>query len=80
MSRHDIALPDLGFGKRRMTVSLWLVPRGGRVKAGEPVIEILCGSATVDLPAPSDGVLVEKCATEDAAVAVGQRLGVIEDR
>ena len=78
MSRHDLILPDLGIDDLPITVSLWLVRRGARVAAGDPLIEILAGSVTVDLPAPVGGVLVEKLVEEGETSQVGQRLGVIE--
>ena len=59
-------------------VSLWLVGRGARVTEGEPLLEVLAGPATVDLPAPADGILAETLVAEEDRLAVGQRLGVIE--
>ena len=79
MSRRNIVLPDLGFGDQPIVVSLWLVARGATVSRGDAVVEILCGSATVDLPSPADGILIERLATEDEAVVVGQCLGVVEE-
>jgi 2-oxoglutarate dehydrogenase E2 component (dihydrolipoamide succinyltransferase) len=72
-----ILVPDLGLDGVPIRVSVWLVRRGQRVAAGEPVVEILAGPATVDLSAPDDGVLAEKLVREDEAVEVGQAVGVI---
>ena len=80
MSSIDLVLPDLGIDDQPITVSLWLVKRGGRVAEGEQILEILSGSVTVDLPAPVDGVLVKKLVEEGDAIEVGQRLGIIESR
>ena len=44
----------------------------------EPLVEVLAGAATVDLPSPADGVLVEKSAFAGEVLAVGQRLAMIE--
>jgi len=78
MPRYYVTLPELRVDQGPIVVSLWLVERGGRVKAGEPVLEVLAGAATVDLPAPADGVLVETLVGEDEPLCVGQRLAVIE--
>jgi pyruvate/2-oxoglutarate dehydrogenase complex dihydrolipoamide acyltransferase (E2) component len=78
MSRYYVSLPDLGVDDRPIVASLWLVKLGGRVEAGEPLLEVLAGAATVDLPAPADGLLVETLVAEDEPVRVGQRLAVIE--
>ena len=74
----DLVLPDLGLGEQPISLSVWLVKKGGRVAAGEPIVEVLAGAATVDLPAPADGLLAEKLAAEGDPLAVGQRLAVIE--
>lgn len=76
--RDELTVPELGFGKGAMTVSLWLVKTGDRVAEGEPVLEILAGAALVDLPSPSDGVIVECAVDEDEPIEVGQVLAVIE--
>ena len=78
MSRFDLILPDLGLGEQPVLAGLWLVRRGSHVDAGEPVLEVLAGSAVVDLPAPTDGVLVETLVDEDTPLQPGQRLAVIE--
>jgi len=78
MSRRALILPDLGLGDRPISVSMWLVDRGVQVFEGDPLVELLAGEATVDLPSPATGVLVKKLATEDDVVRVGQRLAVIE--
>ena len=74
---HDILVPDLGLEGVPIRLSVWLVRRGRPVIAGEPVVEILAGPATVDLPAPVDGVLAKKLVGEDETVTVGQTLGSI---
>ncbi|OHB66837.1 MAG: hypothetical protein A2V70_03925 [Planctomycetes bacterium RBG_13_63_9] len=71
-------MPELGIEDQPIVVSLWLVEQGSRVAEGEPLLEVLAGPATVDLPAPADGVLIEKLVEEDDPLVVGQRLAVIE--
>ena len=80
MSHRHLILPDLAIDASPITASLWLVGRGRRVAAGDPVLEILAGVVTVDLPSPADGVLAEKLVAEDEPLEVGQRLAVIETR
>ena len=76
--QYEIRLPDLGLDDQPMTVSLWLVAPGEWVAAGEPLVEVLAGSALVDLPAQADGVLAEALVDEDEPIRPGQRLAVIE--
>ncbi len=79
MPRHQLIVPDLGLGNQPMTLSLWLVRPGSRVARRQPIVEIAAGPATVDLPSPADGVLVEMLVDEDEPVAVGQPLAVVEE-
>jgi pyruvate/2-oxoglutarate dehydrogenase complex dihydrolipoamide acyltransferase (E2) component len=78
MSRHELTLPDLGIDDQPILLSGWLVEPGGRVAEGDPLVEILAGAATVDLPSPADGILSQTLAAEDEPLTVGQRLAVIE--
>jgi 2-oxoisovalerate dehydrogenase E2 component (dihydrolipoyl transacylase) len=75
-----LLLPDLGLGDQPIVLSLWLVKKGARVAEGEPLVEVLAGAATVDLPAPVDGVLVEKSASAGDVLAIGQRLAAIDSQ
>jgi 2-oxoglutarate dehydrogenase E2 component (dihydrolipoamide succinyltransferase) len=78
MSRYELTLPDLGIDDQPITVSSWFVKKGTRVKDDEPLVEVLCGGVTVDLPAGASGILIEKSVAEDEIVTVGQTLAVIE--
>ncbi len=79
MPQRTLVMPDLGMEGRPVTAGQWLAERGGRVRAGEPLLEVLAGVAVVDLPAPADGLLVEILVDEDAPLHAGQRLAVIEE-
>jgi len=73
-----LELPELGMGSVPILVGQWLVEAGREVTEGDRLLEIVAGSATVDLPAPASGVLREMLVGEDERVAVGQVLGVVE--
>jgi pyruvate/2-oxoglutarate dehydrogenase complex dihydrolipoamide acyltransferase (E2) component len=79
MFQHSLTLPDLGIDDQPILLSVWLAKRGAKVKEGAPLVEVLCGGVTVDLPSPSDGILAEKLAAEDETLSVGQRLAIIEE-
>jgi pyruvate/2-oxoglutarate dehydrogenase complex dihydrolipoamide acyltransferase (E2) component len=70
MPRIELRLPDLGLGDQPIMLSGWLVSRGARVEAGEPLAEILAG--------PAAGVLVKRFVEVDEPLAVGQPLAAIE--
>ncbi|MBN2473208.1 MAG: lipoyl domain-containing protein [Pirellulales bacterium] len=78
MPRHHLTLPPLGLEEQSVVASLWLVAQGSRVVEGTPVLEVLAGPATIDLPAPADGVLIEMLVDEDDELTTGQPLALIE--
>lgn len=78
MNRHELILPDLGTGELPISVGIWLARRGEHVAEGDPLVEVIVGSAAVDLPSPGDGVLVELLVEEDERIEVGQLLAVLE--
>jgi pyruvate/2-oxoglutarate dehydrogenase complex dihydrolipoamide acyltransferase (E2) component len=78
MLQHILTLPDLGIDDQPVTLSVWLTKRGAKVKEGEPLAEVLCGGATVDLPSPGAGILAKKLVEEDDVLSVGQQLAIIE--
>ena len=76
-SRHVLTLPELGAGEMPVTASVWLVEIGDEVTEGDRLLEVCFGAASVDLPAPASGVLIETLVAEDDVLTVGQELGVI---
>ena len=75
--RKPVTMPDLG--APAPIVSVWFVAPGERVYAGDRLVEILIAGATIDVPAPATGRLVEKTARPDERVTPGQVLGYIEE-
>jgi pyruvate/2-oxoglutarate dehydrogenase complex dihydrolipoamide acyltransferase (E2) component len=73
-----LILPDLGIDDQAIVLSSWLVKKGSAVAEGEPVVEVLCGGVTVDLPAPVAGILKRKLVADGDLLTVGQPLAVIE--
>lgn len=78
MLRYELTLPELEMGEVPITLSVWLVEPGDEVVEGDRVVEVLAGAATVDLPSPVTGRLVEQLVLEDEPLAAGQVLGVFE--
>lgn len=76
--RVPLVVPDLGIGGVSVIVSLWLVPQGAAVLAGDRVMELVAGGATIDLESPVDGRLVTQLADEDEQVTPGQVVAEFE--
>jgi pyruvate/2-oxoglutarate dehydrogenase complex dihydrolipoamide acyltransferase (E2) component len=74
--REPIVTPDLG--PAALVLNLWFARPGEIVYAGDRVVEVLLGAATVDLSAPCSGRLAEKLAYPLDPLAAGQVLGYIE--
>jgi pyruvate/2-oxoglutarate dehydrogenase complex dihydrolipoamide acyltransferase (E2) component len=77
--RRELVLPELGLKPGTVQVSVWLVPRGGRVVCGDRILEVVAGDVTIDLPSPATGRLVEQHVVEDDPLETGQLLGVVEE-
>ena len=73
-----LVLPELGVGDQPIQACTWLVNEGAEVSAGDRLLEVLAASATIDLPAPVDGLLIEQSVAEGDTLHVGQVLGLIE--
>ncbi len=76
--RQRLVVPEFGIAGVPLTLSLWLVPAGARVAAGDRVAELVAGGVTVDLEAPVVGRLVARLVDEDEAVAAGTVIAEFE--
>ena len=73
----DIIVPTLGESVTTATVARWLKKAGEAVAADEPLVELETDKVTVEVPAPSAGVLEAISAQEGAEVEPGAVLGSI---
>lgn len=76
--RHEIRLPDLGEGLDEAEVVQWLVRPGQHVGREQAVIEVQTDKATVELPSPVAGVVVECHGAVGERFKVGTVLAVLE--
>ena len=53
----EIKVPTLGESVSEATIAKWLKAVGDAVKADEPLVELETDKVTVEVPAPSAGVL-----------------------
>jgi 2-oxoglutarate dehydrogenase E2 component (dihydrolipoamide succinyltransferase) len=73
----DIIVPTLGESVTSATVARWLKKVGEQVAADEPVVELETDKVTVEVNAPSAGVMEQPSANEGDEVEVGTVLGSI---
>ena len=74
----EITVPTLGESVTEATVAKWFKQPGDAVKADEPLVELETDKVTVEVNAPSAGVLKEQTVKQGATVEVGALLGKIE--
>ena len=73
----EIKVPSLGESIREATVGRWLKSQGDTVKVDEIVVELETDKVTVEVNAPSSGILSEVRAKEGGVVTVGDVLGAV---
>jgi pyruvate dehydrogenase E2 component (dihydrolipoamide acetyltransferase) len=78
MGRFEFRLPDIGEGLAEAEVAKWLVAVGDRVNEDQPVVEMMTDKASVELPSPGTGVVVEQLVAEGDVVKTGAVLYVLE--
>ena len=71
-------LPDLGEGLTEAEVVAWLVAPGDTVAVNQALLEVETEKATVELPSPFAGTVVELSAEPGETVPVGAALVAIE--
>lgn len=75
----DIRVPTLGESVTEATIGRWFKKAGDAVAVDEPLVELETDKVTIEVPAPSAGVLGEIAAKDGETVAVGALLGQITD-
>jgi 2-oxoglutarate dehydrogenase E2 component (dihydrolipoamide succinyltransferase) len=73
----EIRVPTLGESVTEATIGKWFKKAGDAIKVDEPLVELETDKVTIEVPAPSGGVLSEIFAKDGETVAVGALLGQI---
>jgi 2-oxoglutarate dehydrogenase E2 component (dihydrolipoamide succinyltransferase) len=73
----EIRVPTLGESVSEATIGKWFKKPGDAVKADEPLLELETDKVTLEVNAPSAGVLSEIVAKDGETVGVGALLGQI---
>src|SRR5271168_3703747 len=75
----EIRVPTLGESVTEATIGRWFKKAGDSVAVDEPLVELETDKVTIEVPAPSAGVLGEIAAKDGDTVAVGALLGQITE-
>ena len=73
----EIKVPTLGESVTEATIARWLKQAGEAVTADEPLVELETDKVSLEVPAPSAGVLEEITAEAGSDVSVGAVIGRI---
>src|SRR6476661_364965 len=73
----EIRVPTLGESVSEATIGKWFKKAGDSVKADEPLLELETDKVTLEVNAPSAGVLAEITAKDGETVEPGALLGQI---
>ena len=73
----EIKVPALGESVSEATIARWFKKPGEPVKVDEPLVELETDKVTIEVPAPSGGVLESISAQSGETVKVGAVLGAI---
>jgi pyruvate dehydrogenase E2 component (dihydrolipoamide acetyltransferase) len=74
----EFKLPDIGEGVVEGEIVKWLVSAGDRVAEDQPLVEVMTDKATVVIPSPKAGTVLETRGAEGDIAKVHETLVVIE--
>jgi 2-oxoisovalerate dehydrogenase E2 component (dihydrolipoyl transacylase) len=78
VGRYVFKLPDIGEGTAEAELVAWHVAVGDRVKEEQALADVMTEKATVEIPAPVTGTVVELAGVPGEMLAVGSDLIVFE--
>jgi pyruvate dehydrogenase E2 component (dihydrolipoamide acetyltransferase) len=76
---YEFKLPDIGEGVVEGEIVRWLVKEGDVVLADQPMVEVMTDKATVEIPAPRAGTILERLFGEGDTCPVGKVLVRIDE-
>lgn len=78
MARLEFRLPDIGEGVAEAEIVEWHAGPGDAVREGQVLVAVMTDKASVEMEAPADGTLLERCGETGTMLPVGAVLFVLE--
>ncbi|TWT29286.1 2-oxoglutarate dehydrogenase complex dihydrolipoyllysine-residue succinyltransferase [Blastopirellula retiformator] len=75
----ELKVPDPGESIQEVQIGRWLKNEGDAVKEDEFLVELETDKASMEMPAPAQGVLKEIFKREGDLVTVGEVIGILDD-
>ena len=76
--RMTIKLPRVAETASEVVIAEWLVAVSDTVREGQAILKVETDKATVEVPTPVSGMIVELLVSPDDEVATGEPIAVIE--
>ena len=73
-----IMVPPLGESVVEGTIVKWIKQEGEKVKADEPLVEIMTDKINIEIPSPHGGVMKKHLVAPDTVVKIGAEIGILE--
>ena len=74
----EVCVPQIGESIKSAFIGQWMKSVGDYVNAGEPLVEIESDKATLEVPAPVSGCIVETLAGEGDEVLIGATIAQLD--
>ncbi|HET6326216.1 MAG TPA: 2-oxoglutarate dehydrogenase complex dihydrolipoyllysine-residue succinyltransferase [Planctomycetaceae bacterium] len=74
----ELRIPNAGESIQEVQIGQWLKHEGDRVRRDESLVELDTDKASMELPAPSDGILTRIVKKDGDKVAVGEVIALID--
>ncbi len=74
----ELRIPSAGESIQEVQIGQWLKHEGDRVRRDESLVELDTDKASMELPAPSDGILSRILKKDGEKVAVGEVIALID--
>ena len=78
MGRYVVKLPDIGEGTTEAEIVAWHVAPGQVIREDDPLVDVMTDKATVELPAPVAGTVIEITGKIGEKRPVGSELVVLD--
>ena len=75
----ELKIPQLGESIQEVQIAHWIKSEGDAIEEGEDVVELETDKASVELPAPADGVVSKILKQDGESVAIGDTIALIEE-
>ena len=75
----DVTIPQIGESITTVFIARWLKQPGEAVAEGDPLFEVDSDKASMEVPAPSKGVLTETLAAEGDEIDIGAVVARIDE-